>query len=695
MSNLLKYVVTAFAVGAIISPNLVMAEETKTEGVIVSATRVERELMDVPMSVSVVTAEDIKRNPSTSIAELLRDIPGVTITNNTGLKRIEIRGEDTFRTLVLIDGQKLSEQKSMDGTLILVDPASVERVEVIKGPASVLYGSDAIGGVINIITKKNPDKVIQGTASFGYYGENDGLTESLSLYGAKNGWNYSLLASNADFNDTKTVFGTKPNSESANTDFRGSLSYDFNEKISAGVSASYYTSENHGTGEEVVDDNYIDPTTFTDVNSWDMKKASAFFEAKNINDFLARVRIDAWYQETYKNFVNDFNFTSMSYHFIGEVENTLDTLGASIQTDWLLGDNHYLIAGYEFYRDSLDANDRYNATGFAPFPPTPGPTSGADTVKSDSSQTNHAFYLAMESTLPADFILTYGMRYTFVQTDLDSFNRVGTRLPVPGFTPVPSGKSYSDSENNSRPVFNVGLVWEGIENLALRASWSQGFRVPLLTEKFVDSGMMGVTIYGNPDLKPETSDNFEIGARYNYKGFTSDLAAFYSVADDYINTVDISSSEMTRENIAKAKTYGLEAVLRYDFENGFSPYVNATLMRREFDDGDAKTYDTGTPLLQGRAGVMYYKSGLYNDVLDINVNAYVSGQTGCEEGDTHYDGFATLNLGFGADMGKEKNWNVQVELLNLLNKRYYLNDDGYESSPEAGIHANVKLSYTF
>ena len=67
---------------------------------------------------------------------------------------LSIRGEDAFRTLVMIDGQKISEHKSMSGAPILIDPTEIERIEVIKGPASVLYGSDAIGGAVNIITKE-------------------------------------------------------------------------------------------------------------------------------------------------------------------------------------------------------------------------------------------------------------------------------------------------------------------------------------------------------------------------------------------------------------------------------------------------------------------------------------------------------------------------------------------------------------
>ncbi len=100
--------------------------------------------------------------------------------------------------LILIDGQKLVENKSMDGTPLLIDPSNVERVEVIKGPASVLYGSEAIGGVVNIITKKGGDKPIQGEASVAYNGASNGFAESLSAFGGMNGFKYRVSGSYSD-----------------------------------------------------------------------------------------------------------------------------------------------------------------------------------------------------------------------------------------------------------------------------------------------------------------------------------------------------------------------------------------------------------------------------------------------------------------------------------------------------------------
>ena len=107
-------------------PAYAVEEPVKADDVYVTATRVEKELQDVPMSVSVMTSEDIKRSPARTIGELLQDVPGVEIRNSggQGFKRVSIRGENPNRVLILIDGQKLVENKSMDGTPLLIDPVS-------------------------------------------------------------------------------------------------------------------------------------------------------------------------------------------------------------------------------------------------------------------------------------------------------------------------------------------------------------------------------------------------------------------------------------------------------------------------------------------------------------------------------------------------------------------------------------------
>lgn len=692
----LKLKVASLAMLTVLAPAALKAEEPiKANTVHVTATRVERELMDIPMSVSVITAEDIKKDPATSVADLLKDIPGLTITSSTpGIQRIGIRGEDPFRTLILIDGQKVSEHKSMDGTALLIDPAAIERIEVIKGPSSVLYGSDAIGGVINIITKKNTDKAVTGSVSTGYFGATNGFTQSANLAGSINGWNYNLSASNANYGDTKTPYGDIPQSDYDQQDFRGMVSYDFNEHFTAGVSASYFDSNTQTSALNVEGEHYV-PFGTVKVPQWEMKKVGVFGEVKDINDYLARLRVDVWYQSVFKDFANDFKipagFVMGANRFViqnGTAQNTLDTIGASIQSDWLIGDNHYLIAGYDFSRDSLDS-DNYNYTK----PPMPFIPAIEYTSFFKGSQTSHAAYLAMESTLPADFTLSYGVRYTLVESEMTRAEK------------IEKGKISSagalGSETDSSPVFNVGLVWSGIDNLALRASWAQGFRAPTLDNKYISTTKADTTILANPDLKPETSNNFEVGARYINGGLTTDIAMFYSFADDYLTLVHQGKvnriDQMRYENQASATTYGAETSLSYAFANGFKPYVAATLMRRQFDNNTRKTYDTFTPSLQGRIGLAYGTS-VFADKVSINTDLYLTGQSKSYgyEGDDRvsHESFATLNFAVGTSFGQDKEWNIQAEVLNLFDKEYRLNGT-QDSILESGIHGNVRLSYTF
>ena len=205
------------------------SEEVKTKGIEVTATRVERDLLQVPVSVSVVSEKQIKKSGASTIGDLLKDVPGVEVNNDgsQGLKCIGIRGEDAYRTLVLVDGQKISEHKSMSGTPMLIDPASVERIEVIKGPNSVLYGSDAIGGVINIITKKNADKPFTADIAAGYDGSGDAWRESAGVSGKVSGVGYRLGAANVEAGNLrvphKVIEGTSYRQKS----FDGLLSYDF------------------------------------------------------------------------------------------------------------------------------------------------------------------------------------------------------------------------------------------------------------------------------------------------------------------------------------------------------------------------------------------------------------------------------------------------------------------------------------
>ncbi len=142
-------------------------EKYQLNDVVVSASGFEQDLVDAPASISIIAKEELEKKPIKDIGEAIGDIPGVDVTmNKTGTYDFSIRGFGSSYTLVLIDGKRQSVANgfydngfSGSESGYLPPLSMIERIEVICGPVSTLYGSDAVGGVINIITKKNPDKI--------------------------------------------------------------------------------------------------------------------------------------------------------------------------------------------------------------------------------------------------------------------------------------------------------------------------------------------------------------------------------------------------------------------------------------------------------------------------------------------------------------------------------------------------------
>lgn len=220
MTKSLSFKKTSLALAVALSLPVISVQATesyKAQDVIVTASRVEQQLADVNMSVSVIASDDIaEMSGAKTIADLLESkVPGIQVKNDggQGIDRIKIRGEDAFRTLVMIDGQRISEQKSMSGVPLLIDPSQVERIEVIRGPASVLYGSDAIGGAINIITKKGGEDSFGATVSAGLDTSSNGKELSGSIFGSANGWKYRFGGAIRDADDIDTPAGKMPHTE--------------------------------------------------------------------------------------------------------------------------------------------------------------------------------------------------------------------------------------------------------------------------------------------------------------------------------------------------------------------------------------------------------------------------------------------------------------------------------------------------
>lgn len=669
-----------------------------TRPVVVTATRTEREVFDVPSSVSIVTGRQMERQPRGTIAEQLQDIPGVQVSDGGmggGAKRVTIRGESPSRVLILIDGMKISEQKSMDGSMIMIDPLNIERIEVIKGPASVLYGSEAIGGVVNIITKKGGKRPIQGAAALTYGSSNDSLTPYGSLYGTYKGFSYRIAGDYTDAGNKHGGSGTIKDSDYLQRNLSAYLDYSWGTgKVGFGYDHFWSNISIPGAisgGAEVE----------LHLPKWQRDRFYAFVEQEQISSILQKVKLTGFYQRTKKDFWNDINVnqTVSMGPMYGELSvwqhpytrNEQKTYGVNLQTDWTLGD-HYVIAGVDYLYDDLDATDeRQGRTSMQIYSPA-GTPAGPPTVTStynvydyEGYQQSIALFIQDEWTFHPDWTATFGLRQTWLKSELERTNDSTVK---------------EQSSSDSHLVGSIGLVYSGFESWRLRGLYSSGYRYPLLNQLYIGTthGSSG-QLRPNPDLDPETSHNFELGARFDGGGLLADLALYYNMAEDYINTRSLPDSNDTiYENVDKAKTYGAELTLSYTHEPwGLTPYLSGAYMHRTFDRGSSggKTSNTGDPRWTGRIGLRFERDvnpwmSFHSDVFGrFAARAKESLSDGSSE---NHAGWGTANLAFGVRLGEEKNYFVDVNLNNLLDKRYTLASSTLE---EPGFHAVLRVGFEF
>ncbi|NLC35794.1 MAG: TonB-dependent receptor [Alcaligenaceae bacterium] len=238
----------AIAVAFCLSPLSVFAQNAvpQLDNIVVTASRTPQELDDVTGDITVVSREELQRAGGDSVAQILSRQPGVQITNTGGPQTttgVMLRGAETRHTLVLVDGVRINSSFNSGVNWNAIDPAAIERIEILRGAASSLYGSDAIGGVINIITRKGEqDRPFSVWGNVGF-GTHETFKSSTGFSGAAAGWDYSFSASMADsggFNATNRnsdafIYNDDKDGYSQHT-LAGSLGYRWAEGQHLGLS---------------------------------------------------------------------------------------------------------------------------------------------------------------------------------------------------------------------------------------------------------------------------------------------------------------------------------------------------------------------------------------------------------------------------------------------------------------------------
>lgn len=497
--------------GGALSLHVEMTQSTILgEPIIVTASKRAQSLQDAPVSVSTMDALSIARRNVVTLDDALRHVAGVNLTQD----QVNVRGSSGYsrgagsRVLLLVDGIPFTTGDTGEINFEVIPMGEVERIEVVKGASSALYGSSALGGVINIITKRIPDQPETHIRTYGglYSGPSfaqwdwsggtrflDGQAFSHSQsFGNVGLLLYGSRAADDGYrqNDFRRRYNgyLKLNLDLATND---AFSTTLNIMHQRRGSFLYWKDIDHALiPPDVEQGNFVESNRFFWSGQYTHTASSSFLT-------IARAM---WFHNKFDDAIDTVTHTSRS-----------DVLRGEVQATWYANSSNIVTFGAEGNTDHVNAN-----------------------LFGTRSGSGVALYTQDEIEIVRDLKATIGARFDF--EDLDSLESMSQLNP------------------------KLGFVYAPAEGTALRASFGRGFRAPAVAEAFVTTTLNGLPIIPNPKLRPERSYTYEVGASQivgNAAWF--DLALFQSDFDNLIESGFTAQFQGQFNNVTKARIQGLEA----------------------------------------------------------------------------------------------------------------------------------------
>jgi outer membrane receptor for ferrienterochelin and colicins len=533
--------------------------EVEMQNMVVTATMTEKIMSEAPGAVEVINGEEILEMNADTLADALEDATGLVMGKETGRQeRPSIRGTGNKHTLVLLDGRRISSGFKDLTCLAQIPVNMIERIEVVRGPVSALYGSDAIGGVINVITKKPTESLTGGvTAQYGQstYGEGDESRGSAHISSTAGQLGFFLSGSYRDKEGYDRDGVTPDDGDDIEMkSAAGRLTFDM--KDSGSLIAGFETVDKNMTG-------------LRDLQSQDRERDA---DDKRLNYFLeydgkltaaSSLMLRAARSE-HENRIDFDPPTSLTPGAIGDetdAERSLNQFDGRYTA--ALGQQHVVTLGGEFLDESRED------------------VSGLD----DSVETVSA-YIQDEYQVADPLYLVMSLRWD----------------------------DYSDYGDEWIP--RASLTWSMTDNLRLKGSYGLGFRAPDFLELFVPTYMKrGKLVYEpNPELEAETSETYEIALEGEKGRFQGRITWFENSIEDMIEAVYYASTGSGNkrkdyyryQNIAEAATSGVEMEWDIELPAGFD--LSGNLAYLDTEDKSTGEELEGRPDWKGSVKLAYRNS---------------------------------------------------------------------------------------
>ncbi|MBE9222567.1 TonB-dependent receptor [Cyanobacterium stanieri LEGE 03274] len=676
-------------------------EDEQTIELVVTANRAQEDINEVPRSVTVINREQIEEQTriSRDLGEILpKLVPGIApSTQTSSIFGQPLRGRNVG---VLIDGVPQSTNRNAQRDLRNIDPSSIERIEVLRGP-SAIYGDGATGGLINIITRGAGDTPFQATTNVSLnsiltdVGDSFGYNLEQSFGGTSRGWNYFF---NASYGATGGFFDSEgdrippdPQGQGGLADLQtlnllGKVGYDINENQNIEFSINYFDDQQNS-------DFTLDPTPSGE--KAEARRGLQLPNQPNTENLVLNLRYQnsalgnsslssqIYYRDYSTRFFPFDLRTSPAFGnavLQSEVRSQKFGTRVDIDTPLLPEDKLNLTWGLDYFNeDSSQPADIFDNDIFANSDGLIFQKIGEGFLSPPTSQNNLGLFAQTRWKPLESLTINGGIRQEFVGVNVGDFTTLGGNQ-------VQGGKL-----DYSATLFNIGGIYSLNDNVGIYANFAQGFSVADVA-RALRTSPDGSRV---TDLKPEAQkvDTYEIGVRGNWDNVQASLAYFYSFSD--LGTTFDSNFGIVRD---PQRIYGIEGDINYDIDDNWA--VGGTFT---WTDGSRDPNNDGN-----------FDADLPNTIIaPVKLTAYVENQTtpnwrnrlqllysgGRDPQGTGFDlgpvdSYLTADFISSVKLG-DGELNIGIE--NLFNSFYYPNISqiygGRSRSAAKGI--SFKIGYSF
>ncbi len=645
----MKVLTLTSAVAVALTAQAVYAQnsaQTSSETMVVTATNHEVALDQAPASISVVSNEELNKIPATDISKALENIPGVHISKNSASEpKIIIRGlhnqnsSNGNYTLLLVNGRRISSSETIirgaGFDLSSIPMSAIDHVEIVRGPMSSLYGSEAMGGVVNIILKQpTHDTSVAASLSYTRPEQGDGVTENAKAYisGANQAENllYSLAV---DVSDTNVW-----NPDDAGSNFIPQASQ---ERKGINTHLSWLASERDTLTLDIgyLDDQryFPDASNGSNDSDYNSKKTTAAFSHQRDWDWgesdvqylfeLSKVHEDHWHP-----LVGEGDMTQINHNLDGKTVLTF-------------GDQHLLTSGIDLYSTDIDNSRNYT-----------------DTRRAQQA----AIFAQDEYQLRENLALTLSGRYTRHDT-------FGSNV---------SPRAY--------------LVWGASDNFTLKGGYGEGFKAPTIFQSSSDFALIscGGSCYliGNEHLKPQTSKSYELSANYRAASWHVQSTLFLNNVKNLIDRDTTTTAGYAADgkrqiqyvNVDKVQTQGLELESTFYLSNTLELSTNATYTEAKNREDDSD--------------IAYTPEWLVNANLNWQADENLALFTGMnytgkqlDDSKNELDPYSIVQLGGSYQLND--NFTLKLGITNLFDKRLDEDDNMEYEDTEIGRSYYLNVDY--